>query len=64
MEGDIVLNYAQETMFDWNELKSATSEGELGEYVNVNVLRDGETVSLWVPRGPLGVRLGSARVEP
>ena len=64
MEGDIVLTYGQETMFDWNELKSATSEGELGEYVNVNVLRDGEAVSLWVPRGPLGVRLGSARVEP
>lgn len=63
-DGDTVLTYGQLRVFEWSELKNATSEGELGEYVNVDILRDGQLMSLWVPRGPLGVRLGSARVAP
>lgn len=63
-DGDLVLTYDQQRIFKWNELKNATSEGELGEYVNVDVSRGGQLMSLWVPRGPLGVRLGSARVAP
>jgi len=63
-DGDLVLTYDQQRVFKWNELKNATSEGELGEYVNVDISRDGQLMSLWVPRGPLGVRLGSARVAP
>ncbi len=62
--GDLVLSYGQRRVFQWGELKRDTGKGELGEYVNVDILRDGELMSLWVPRGPLGVRLGSARVDP
>jgi hypothetical protein len=62
--GDIILTYGDLRVFEWGELKQATSEGELGEYVSVDILRNGQLMSLWVPRGPLGVRLGSARVEP
>jgi membrane-associated protease RseP (regulator of RpoE activity) len=63
-DGDLVLTYDQQRIFKWNELKNATGEGELGEYVNVDVSRGGQLMSLWVPRGALGVRLGSARVAP
>jgi hypothetical protein len=62
--GDVILNYDNRRMFNWNELQEATSRGERGEYVNVAVLRNGQLVNLWVPRGPLGVRLGAARVKP
>lgn len=63
-DGDLILTYAQHRVFEWSELKRDTSKGELGEYVNVDILRDGELMSLWVPRGPLGVRLGAARIAP
>lgn len=63
-DGDMVVSYDNKRMFNWNELQQATSLGERGEYVNVSVIRNGQLVNLWVPRGPLGVRLGSARVKP
>jgi hypothetical protein len=62
--GDIILSYDGKNLFDWGELQRATTLGERGEYVDMNVLRDGQLLDLWVPRGPLGVRLGAARLEP
>lgn len=63
-DGDIVLNYGQDRIFNGLELKNATSEGKLEEYVSMDVLRGGQLMSLWVTRGPLGIRLGTARVAP
>ncbi len=62
--GDVILSYDDQNLFGWSELQQATTQGERGDYVNVNVLRDGQLINLWVPRGPLGVRLGAARLEP
>lgn len=64
LDGDLILSYGPDRVFSSTELKAATSEGELGEYVNMDISRDGLLMSLWVPRGPLGVRLGVARVLP
>lgn len=63
-DGDIIVSYGTLRVFEWNELKQETSKGTLGEYVTVDVLRNGQLMSLYLPRGPLGVRLGTARVEP
>jgi membrane-associated protease RseP (regulator of RpoE activity) len=63
-DGDFILTYDEARIFEWGELKDATTEGELGEYVTVDIMRDGQLSSLWVPRGPLGVRLGMTRVAP
>ena len=63
-EGDLILSYDGRKMFDYSELQEATSRGERGEYVNVTVLRNGQLHNLWVPRGPLGIRLGSVRMRP
>lgn len=62
--GDLILSYNGQTLFKWAELQQATSEGELGEYVNLGVLRDGVQLTLWLPRGPLGVRLEATRLNP
>ena len=64
MDGDLILSYDNRKIFNWNELQDATSRGQRDEYVNVSVLRSGQLVNLWVPRGPLGVRLGSSRMKP
>lgn len=63
-KGDIVLSYDNHRMFSWQELKDATSEGELGEYVAINIYRSGEIYSFSVPRGPLGIQLGATRLAP
>jgi len=63
-KGDIVLSYNNNRVFNWQELKDATSEGKLGEYVSISIYRNGEIYSFSVPRGPLGVQLGAARLEP
>jgi len=63
-KGDVVLSYDGNRMFIWQELKDATSEGQLGEYVSISIYRNGEIFSFSVPRGPLGMQLGATRLEP
>lgn len=62
--GDVVLSYDNVRMFTWQELKDATAEGELGDYVSMSIIRDGEIFSFSVPRGALGVQLGATRLVP
>ena len=63
-DGDIILTYGELRIFEWDELKRNTSKGKLDEYVSIDILRDGQLMNFWMPRGPLGVRLGVARMEP
>ncbi len=63
-KGDIVLSYDNKQMFSWRELKNATTEGQLGEFISVNIVREGEIYSFTVPRGPLGIQLGMTRLAP
>jgi C-terminal processing protease CtpA/Prc len=63
-KSDIVLSYDNNQMFTWRELKNATTEGELGEYVSISIIRNGQIYSYSVPRGPLGVQLGATRLQP
>lgn len=63
-KGDVVLSYDNNRVFDWQELKGATAQGELGEYVSLSVYRNGEVYSFSVPRGTLGMQLGATRLAP
>ncbi|MCG6896577.1 MAG: PDZ domain-containing protein [Thiocapsa sp.] len=62
--GDLIESYADERVFRFRDLRGMTTEGELGELVPVRVRRGDRLVETWVPRGPLGVNLDSARVRP
>ena len=62
--GDLILRYGEQRLFDWRELQQATTEGNRNEYVSISVIRNGEETVLWIPRGPLGVRLSMMRVNP
>lgn len=62
--GDVVLSYDNVRMFNWQELKDATAQGQLGEYVTISIYRSGQIFSFTVPRGPLGIELGATRLEP
>lgn len=62
--GDVIISYADERLFGWSELREATASGERGETVLIRVMRGEDSVDLLMPRGPLGVRLDTTRMEP
>jgi hypothetical protein len=62
--GDVVLSYAGERMFEILPLTRATRGGRPGDPTEIRYVRDGEERRAYVPRGPLGVRLGPARLPP
>lgn len=61
---DIVLSYDNTRIFNASELKEATVQGQLGEYVSLSIYRNGEVFSFSVPRGPLGMKLRATRLAP
>ena len=62
--GDIIFSYDNERLFTWMELTTLTSQGTLGETIAIRVQRNGEPLEVYVPRGPLGIRLSGTRVNP
>jgi len=64
LKSDVVLSYDDTKVYNWQELKNATTEGKLGEYVSISILRNAQVISFTVPRGPLGVQLGATRIQP
>lgn len=62
--GDRVLSYGNTRIFNWSDLTDATTEGTQGESVSVQLGRGNSTLTVFIPRGPMGVRLDATRVEP
>jgi hypothetical protein len=54
-QGDEVVAYDGKRVFDLRDLNSLTFEGTAGESVAVTVRREGQTVHLTMPRGPIGI---------
>ena len=62
--GDHILRYDGSRVYSWNELRSATTQGLLGEQILIEIERDGSTVEYYVDRGPLGIRMNSISQKP
>ncbi len=62
--GDILLSYASEFIYSMGDLQQATTEGDSGEAVLIEILRDELPFSTSVPRGPLGISMTISRKEP
>lgn len=62
--GDLVETYGDARVFSFRDLRGATTEGARGELVPVRIRRGDDVVDAWLPRGPLGVRLDRARLDP
>ena len=56
--GDEVVAYDGKRVFDMRDLNALTYAGTAGESVSVSVRRDGQTLQLTLPRGPLGITAG------
>ncbi|MDJ0868369.1 MAG: PDZ domain-containing protein [Myxococcota bacterium] len=62
--GDVVQRYADVVVLSADELRDLTTAGEPGEVTPVDLLRDGEERRVYLPRGPMGVRLDMVSIEP
>ncbi|NND61016.1 MAG: PDZ domain-containing protein, partial [Gammaproteobacteria bacterium] len=62
--GDQILSYDGQRVFNSGEIRRATTSGLAGQSVAVEVERDGQTQVLYLPRGPLGVQMGSTVTPP
>ncbi len=60
----MILRYGQQRIFSPAELREATADGTAGESTAVAVLRDGQETQVYVPRGPLGIRIDFTTEEP
>jgi len=63
-EGDVLYSYDGERLYSRRALSPFTRSGEAGELVSVEVMRNGNRVQVYIPRGPLGVGLSSASIKP
>lgn len=62
--GDHILRYDSQRIYNWMDLRAATTSGDISDMVPVEVERDGETLQFYLARGPLGIRMDALRVAP
>ncbi len=53
--GDEIIRYDGSRVFSMNDITQATMTGEPGQNVVVDIMRDGLTMQVVMPRGPLGI---------
>jgi len=63
-DGDIIYRYDQKRIFRWSDITNSTAIGRMGENVMVEVQRAGQPFTVYIPRGPLGVRLAALSEKP
>jgi C-terminal processing protease CtpA/Prc len=56
--GDQVVSYGGERVFSTSDLNQLILDGPPGQTVVVDVLRDGQQIQVYVPRGPIGITSG------
>jgi len=61
---DVIVYYGDQKILNSADIRNATLEGDIGNFINVEILRDGSRMSLTVPRGTLGVRLEAVQIDP
>jgi hypothetical protein len=62
--GDVIYSYADRRIFSGGELRDETTAGTAGETTPVDVVRDGDSLRVYVPRGPLGIIVEPSSQEP
>ena len=56
--GDEIVGYNGERVFSQIDLQTLTVAGESGETIAIDILRDGQPMQVYMPRGPLGITGG------
>ncbi len=56
--GDEIVGYNGARVYSLRDLQALTIDGEPGESVAVDIVRDGQPMQIYMPRGPLGITGG------
>ena len=59
--GDQIVAYSGQRVFDTSDLNRQIMQGEPGQNVVVDIVRDGIPMQVVMPRGPIGVMTGRGR---
>jgi hypothetical protein len=62
--GDVIFAYDDRRIFSGGELRDETAVGTAGQTTPVDVVRDGESWRVYLPRGPLGIMIEPTSQEP
>ncbi len=62
--GDVILKYDNKRIYTAGKLREMTTQGESNSVVSVEVIRNGKLITLYLPIGPLGIRMNSRSVAP
>ena len=62
--GDVLIRYEDDALYKPGDIRGLTTQGEKDELVDLTLLRNGNQMTVSVPRGPLGVRLSAIRINP
>ncbi len=60
--GDVILRYDGIRVYGAADVRRGTRGGNPGETVPVDILRDGNRIQAYLPRGPLGISMNSESV--
>lgn len=63
-DGDVIRSYGGRFLYEVGDLIRSTGAGQPGRSTEVRVIRAGEELRFFVPRGPLGVRARRDRGAP
>lgn len=63
-EGDMILSYDRQRVYQPNELQGGSAACPAGAFVGVEVMRDGRLETLRAPCGPLGVLVDHVKQPP
>lgn len=64
LPGDMIVSYDGSRTFVLRDLQLATAQGKRGDLVRIEVVRDGQPLTLRVQRGPLGIILRGGAEPP
>jgi len=59
--GDEIVRYDGERVFSYSDVNRAQLQGEPGESVVMDIVRDGTPMQIVLPRGPIGIQAGRFR---
>ena len=62
--GDFLLQYGESRIYSAFDLRRAITDGEAGEEVKIELIRNGTASTVYMPRGPMGIRMESTSVQP
>ena len=64
VSGDHIIRYDNQRIYNGFDLREATTGGNAGDTVALEVERDGKTIQFYLVRGPLGIRMNPVSVAP